>query len=336
MRFISKAVFLEKEEILVISDLHLGYEENLGIAIPRQQYKQIIRELDNIFREIDKISKNKNLKHQGSQASLKQISSQLDNGELAKPELSFNNKKIKKIIILGDFKHNFGENREEEWREVRGVIEFLEKKAKIIIVKGNHDNYLANIAEKYNIEIRDYYIEGEYGFIHGDKKIFVSKEEKSRKEGLNKKDNNKLLNKNNLLHYGNNHLINGEQRSEDIFDNNKIKTIFLGHLHPAISIRENVKTERYKCFLAGKYKNKKIIILPSFFPMIEGQDVSKEDAEDSNLAYDFDLRNFEVFIPTKNEASESKDSEGHQKSNAEKKIFEILKFGKVGDIGRLN
>jgi len=36
----------------------------------------------------------------------------------------------------------------------------------------------------------------------------------------------------------------------------KAKTIVIGHEHPAISLKENVRIERFKCFLKGKYKRK--------------------------------------------------------------------------------
>ncbi len=46
-------------------------------------------------------------------------------------------------------------------------------------------------------------------------------------------------------------------------DLNTINTIIIGHQHPAISIREGTRSELFKCFLVGKYKNKKLIVLPS-------------------------------------------------------------------------
>jgi len=56
----------------------------------------------------------------------------------------------------------------------------------------------------------------------------------------------------------------------------KIKTIVLGHLHPSVllSDKANVKREKYKCFLVGKFQGKETIIAPSFFGMIEGSAVN--------------------------------------------------------------
>jgi hypothetical protein len=56
----------------------------------------------------------------------------------------------------------------------------------------------------------------------------------------------------------------------------KVKTIIIGHEHPAISIKEGLRAERYKCFLFGKYKKKNLIVMPSFNPLVEGADVRKE------------------------------------------------------------
>lgn len=231
-KFIDKSVWLEKEKILVIADLHLGYEESLeNIALPRTQFKKIKEDLGKIFEIVGK---------------------------------------AKKIIILGDLKHNFSGNINQEWREVSKLLEYLKENCEeIILVKGNHDNYLMNVVKNIDkVKLVDFYIESDKAFIHGDKKI------------------------------------------KDI-ENKKIKTVFAGHSHPAISIREGVKEETFKCFLVGKWKDKEVVILPSFFPLVEGYDVELT----GNLAYNFDLTSFEVFI------------------SADK---EVLAFGKVKDAGRLN
>lgn len=70
--------------------------------------------------------------------------------------------------------------------------------------------------------------------------------------------------------------IHGDEFIEEAF-NKDIKTIVMGHLHPAITIKDNqkVKSEKYKCFLTGKYKDKEIIILPSFLPTVEGVSINE-------------------------------------------------------------
>ena len=72
-----------------------------------------------------------------------------------------------------------------------------------------------------------------------------------------------------------------------------IKKIIIGHEHPAISLKE-LRVEKYKCFLVGKYKGKTLIVQPSFNLVLEGTDIRKEHLLSPYLQQD--LGNFEVFI----------------------------------------
>jgi len=234
--FIDKAVFIPEKKILVIADIHLGFEEILnkeGILVLRTQYKKIVSDLKEIFEKTGR---------------------------------------AKEIIILGDLKHCFGKILKQEWKDVLDFIGFLEqnleKRGKIILIKGNHDKILEGMVRKKDIKVKDFYIKDNFLFIHGHKM------------------HDKVLIK-------------------------TIKTIFLGHLHPAISIKENAKSEKYKCFLVGKYKGKETIILPSFFPLIEGSNVLNFK---NNSKFKLRTENFEVYIPV----------EGEDK---------VLGFGKVKDVG---
>src|SRR3989344_7064562 len=283
-KFIGKSVWIPEEGALIITDLHIGYEEGLEIAMPRSQYKEMIEDFDKIFEEINKIENknrdsnkiNNNSKNNTRNLIINNKEDRVINNLKSAEAIIINNKdvkkennKIKEIIILGDLKHKLGEFSGQEWKETREFLRYLkEKTGKIILIKGNHDNFLAGIAVEEVVEIKDYYISGDIAFIHGDKKILE-------------------------------------------IEDKKIKTIFLGHFHPAIRLESGAKSEIYKCFLKGEWKEKEVIILPSFFPLVEGVDVSKED---TNLAYNFKLENFKVFIPAPDEA---------------------LGFGKVKDVRRL-
>jgi len=152
--------------------------------------------------------------------------------------------KVKKIILLGDIKHYFAGVLSHEWGDVGRLLIFFEKylykNGKIIIIKGNHDNILEPIIggiNKKKIKLVDFYIENDVLFVHRDFDDVIK----------NKK-------------YG-----------------NKIGFVVLAHYHPAVVISDGYKKERYKCFLFGKKKfgkkMMKMIILPSFFPLIEGSDV---------------------------------------------------------------
>jgi uncharacterized protein len=136
-----RAICIKELDLIAISDLQLGEElylaEEKGIFVPQIQLKEIKKELSAIFKKV----------------------------------------KARRILIDGDVKHEFGEASRQEWREVIELVEFLRKKTKeIIVVRGNHDNYLLNIASKINITIYDpFYQEKGYLFTHGHKKISYPK-----------------------------------------------------------------------------------------------------------------------------------------------------------------
>lgn len=69
--------------------------------------------------------------------------------------------------------------------------------------------------------------------------------------------------------------------------------IIMGHEHPAITLQEDAKAERFKCFLKGKYKKSTLIVQPSFQPLIPGTDVLQA-RHLSPLIEDVD--DFEVYI----------------------------------------
>ncbi len=71
------------------------------------------------------------------------------------------------ILVNGDFKHNFSRNLEEEWLEVKDLLKFLRDRVKLVVVRGNHDNYLATILHDMDIGLRRSYRAGEFTFVHG-------------------------------------------------------------------------------------------------------------------------------------------------------------------------
>lgn len=77
----------------------------------------------------------------------------------------------------------------------------------------------------------------------------------------------------------------------------RINKIVMAHLHPAVTIidEQRIRSEKYKCFLKGKYKTKDIFILPSFFPLIEGTSINEFLGEGSCMIPSKELYNFEVF-----------------------------------------
>ncbi|MBT7902959.1 metallophosphoesterase [Candidatus Woesearchaeota archaeon] len=172
---------------------------------------------------------------------------------------------INKIIINGDLKHNFGIIGEDEWRDVLKLIDFLKKECEeLILIKGNHDTTLQHISRKRHLTTKPYFLFNNTLIIHGDKPI-------------------KLLIK---------------QLVKE--NNTKITTTIIGHEHTAISLSTPTRTEKFKCFLYGKYqltllKKIDLITLPSFNLVTEGTDVIKEKLL-SPILKTVNLKNFNVYI----------------------------------------
>jgi hypothetical protein len=223
--FLSKTLFFPKKGILVIGDLHLGYDSMIkeqGISLSFDQLEETKKELEIILKRIKALYT------------------------------------LKKIILLGDIKHHFHFQR-EEISDLRNFLRFLEKylpREKIILIKGNHDTFTLK-----DYQLKDFHIENEIAFTHG------------------------------------------EQDFPELY-NNKIKTIVMSHIHPAVLIKDkiNIKKEKYKCFLVGKYKRKQFIILPSFFSIVEGTEINEYTKQEKyqQIVSKNKLESFETYVVGKN------------------------------------
>jgi len=235
IKFLEDCLLIDNS-ILVIGDMHIGYEEHIfeqGL-FPRMQLKQILEKFDRLF------------------------------AELKKEKI-----KLKKIVLLGDLKHEFGGISDSEWRETLQLLDYILNKCKnIVLIRGNHDNILGSISKKREIKIKNFYkikIKNvEICFLHGNK-LF--------KPCLNTKKNR-----------------------QDI----QTGVLIMGHLHPSVTLRDNYKSERFKCFLVGKWKNKEVYILPSFSPISFGYDISSLKSSDEIDGFiivdERSLRKFEVLV----------------------------------------
>jgi putative SbcD/Mre11-related phosphoesterase len=128
------ALLLEDESAVAISDLHLGFEAALaeqGVSIPRFQRREVLERLARLL-------------------------------DAYEPE---------KLIIAGDFKHEFSKNLSDEWVEIKQVLRFLQQRTEPIIVRGNHDNFLATILGDLRMTLHDRYDLGEYTFVHGHEEV---------------------------------------------------------------------------------------------------------------------------------------------------------------------
>lgn len=90
--------------------------------------------------------------------------------------------------------------------------------------------------------------------------------------------------------------LHGDKELKEI-SNKEVKLIVMGHLHPAVSIsdKQKIRSEKYKCFLVGKYKRKDFIILPSFFPLIEGTSLNQHINENACFLTISSLEKSKVF-----------------------------------------
>ena len=163
--------------------------------------------------------------------------------------------RVNEVVLLGDVKHDFGSIMKQEWEDVKKLFEYLRRK----------------IVEKGKIIV----VKGNH-----DKLIqpIIKNEEKVILKECYKK--------------GEYVFVHGDKDQKELskLDNN---IWIMGHFHPAIKISEGVKSEKYKCFLDGKYEGKRVIVLPSFFELIEGS-----DPRDS-LVYSkwkFKFENFDVIV----------------------------------------
>ncbi len=113
----STALYLPEAKTLILSDLHLGYEEerrSRGVLLPK-----------------------------GKQARLKE--------ELAR---LLGRHEVKEVILAGDVKHEFSRISAEEWRDVQDLVEFIRAGgASVVVVGGNHDVLIAPILRRLDVPL---------------------------------------------------------------------------------------------------------------------------------------------------------------------------------------
>ncbi|RME31334.1 metallophosphoesterase [Candidatus Woesearchaeota archaeon] len=125
------ALFLEESRSLVVSDLHIGYEEESreeGVLLLNEQRAYLQAELRRLI-------------------------------ERHNPSC---------VIINGDVKHAFGRISEQEWSDVTGLISALKKMTTVRIIGGNHDTLLAPILRRVGLALEPAAIIGDTLVVHGD------------------------------------------------------------------------------------------------------------------------------------------------------------------------
>ncbi len=324
IKYIGKCLLIEdendRERVLVVGDLHLGYEGSLresGVMIPVGIYKQILNDFDEILEYLNKEGtgnrkdkweinnvkvvnkklinnvRSDSLAHEGDAEGYENHSGGVVNygdKKILNKGIIKNKKfeKLNKIIILGDIKHEFGSILKEEWQEIGNFLGYLKEKCdEVVVIEGNHDKILFPVLKKLGIEGRELYIWREFAFFHGNKKFKEIEEE-------------------------------------------EIKYWVMGHWHPAIVLTDGTKKEKYKCFLVGKFGGKEVIFVPSFFPLVEGS-----DARDLGVGgvWEFDLGKFDVLVVGEGYGFNRGvgDLRGYNFNRGVKSLG-VLNFGKLGKL----
>lgn len=124
-------IYLRKYKAVVLADTHIGFEEEMadkGVFIPRFQKKRLLGIIDEVTNAVDADT----------------------------------------LVIAGDFKHKFDGLGRIERIELSEVLKYaLSRFNKLIVVRGNHDNYLPLLTRKYRFEVVEYLLVGNILIIHG-------------------------------------------------------------------------------------------------------------------------------------------------------------------------
>nr|NIM44335.1 hypothetical protein [Nitrososphaeria archaeon]NIN51769.1 hypothetical protein [Nitrososphaeria archaeon]NIQ32274.1 hypothetical protein [Nitrososphaeria archaeon] len=123
------AVYVEPLDMAVIADLHLGVEgalEKEGVFLPLNISTTVSKYVDEALEECG----------------------------------------ASRLLLLGDVKHEFGFPNPSEWIEVKQLLSrLLERRVRIEVVRGNHDNYLIAILRRLNVLLHQSHLtEQDYSF----------------------------------------------------------------------------------------------------------------------------------------------------------------------------
>lgn len=128
-------LYVRHHKTLILADTHIGFEEEMadqGVFIPPFQLRKVMDVLEAALNAVD----------------------------------------VVRVIIAGDFKHRFSDLGRVERKELVEVLTYLLPRVnEIIVVRGNHDNYLAYLKRKFLFEIVDHYVLDNYLIVHGHKPI---------------------------------------------------------------------------------------------------------------------------------------------------------------------
>ncbi|MEM2005184.1 MAG: metallophosphoesterase [Zestosphaera sp.] len=131
----SPALYLRKYKALIIADVHIGYEDELaskGIYLPRFQLRRTLDLIERLLNELQ----------------------------------------VDRLIIAGDLKHSFDRLNHAERRELATLFSHvIPRVEEVIVVRGNHDNYLPILKRRFDFKLEESFTVGEYLIIHGHKTL---------------------------------------------------------------------------------------------------------------------------------------------------------------------
>ena len=114
-----RCLILDEGPTAVIGDLHLGYEsalENEGMFIPRINTNSVRDSLNRIIDDYEP----------------------------------------SRVVLLGDIKHDFSRSSYQAKEDVRSIVRLIKEAAEIVVVKGNHDNFIQTIVTGLDVDTVDY------------------------------------------------------------------------------------------------------------------------------------------------------------------------------------
>ncbi len=121
----TRLLYIDGASAIVAADLHLGFEEDMarqGFFIPRAQLRKAVNTFTRVVEELGG---------------------------------------VEKVIIAGDLKHAFDRLLRQERYEVRELLDLLLKRLgvrQVVVIRGNHDNYLPIVLKDYSIELKVDYL----------------------------------------------------------------------------------------------------------------------------------------------------------------------------------
>jgi len=125
-----RCLLLNDGAVMVISDLHLGYESALeeeGLHLPRINTNSIKESLHQAIHRYE-------------------------------PDT---------VVLLGDIKHDFRRPDYECRREILEILDLIAETSRPVMIRGNHDNYLQNIITGTDYEMLDHIDMAGFRLEHG-------------------------------------------------------------------------------------------------------------------------------------------------------------------------